>query len=141
MDSSIWSDQRKVEAGKRFANRLKELHQDPVFRALSRRDKLATDLSIALTESGRTLQFVADTAGIKLSQLSRQLAGETNLTFDAIGKICEAIGYDFDLVLHKPQEKPAMQPWKMARVFQEPAPAEGAAQAKAPQRRASRARG
>ena len=112
MNSSKWSETRKLAAGNRFANRLAQLGQDPLFRAELRRDKVAVDLSIALAESGQTRQAVADKAGIKISQLSRQLAGETNLTLDSLGKICEAIGCDFDVVLRKPHEKPALQAWQ-----------------------------
>ena len=114
MDSSDWTDNRKKQAGSRFSARLNDLSQNPAFRAILRRDKVAVDLSIALAESGKTRQSVADKAQIKLSQLSRQLAGETNLTLDSIGKICEAIGYDFDVVLRQTHDKPALQPWQRA---------------------------
>ena len=112
MDSKNWSEEQKANAGGRFANRLKQLLKDATFKAEARRNKVAIDLSIAVAESGRTRQAVADKAGIKLSQLSRQLAGDTNLTLDSIGKICDAIGYDFDVVLRKQGVKPAVQPWQ-----------------------------
>jgi transcriptional regulator with XRE-family HTH domain len=73
---------------------------------------VAIDLSIAVAESGRTRQAVAEQAGIKLSQLSRQLSGDTNLTLDSIGKICDAIEYEFDVVLRKQGTKSALQPWQ-----------------------------
>ncbi len=112
MNSTNWSEEQKANAGGRFANRLKQLLKDATFKAEARRNKVAIDLSIAVAESGRTRQAVADKAGIKLSQLSRQLAGDTNLTLDSIGKICDAIGYDFDVVLRKQGVKPAVQPWQ-----------------------------
>jgi hypothetical protein len=40
------------------------------------------------------------------------LSGDTNLTLDSIGKICDAIEYDFDVVLRKQGAKPALQPWQ-----------------------------
>lgn len=112
MNSSKWSEVQKIAAGKRFASRLTQSYQDPAFRTTLRRDKVAVDLSIALAESGQTRQAVADKAGIKISQLSRQLAGDTNLTLDSLGKICEAIGCEFDVVLRQPHEKPALQSWQ-----------------------------
>jgi len=140
MDSSNSSEKSKMQAGNRFASRLKKLQQDPASRATLRRDKVAVDLSIALAESGMTRQSVADTAGIKLSQLSRQLAGETNLTLDSIGKICEAIGYEFDVVLRKSHYKPATQPWQKPNAAQVPESLAGAHTAPAQQRRRQSAR-
>jgi DNA-binding phage protein len=112
MDSTNWSEEQKTNAGGRFANRLKQLLKNAVFKAEARRNKVAIDLSIAVAESGRTRQAIADQAGIKLSQLSRQLSGDTNLTLDSIGKICDAIEYEFDVVLRKQGAKPALQPWQ-----------------------------
>jgi hypothetical protein len=112
MDSTNWSEEQKNNAGGRFANRLKQLLKNAVFKAEARRNKVAINLSIAVAESGRTRQAIADQAGIKLSQLSRQLSGDTNLTLDSIGKICDAIEYDFDVVLRKQGAKPALQPWQ-----------------------------
>jgi transcriptional regulator with XRE-family HTH domain len=112
MNSTNWSEEQKANAGGRFANRLKQLLKNEAFKAEARRNKVAIDLSIAVAESGRTRQAVADKAGIKLSQLSRQLSGDTNLTLDSIGKICDAIGYDFDVVLRKQGTKSALQPWQ-----------------------------
>jgi transcriptional regulator with XRE-family HTH domain len=112
MDSTNWSEEQKSNAGGRFANRLKQLLKNATFKAEARRNKVAIDLSIAVAESGRTRQAVADQAGIKISQLSRQLSGNTNLTLDSIGKICDAIGYDYDVVLRKQDAKPALQPWQ-----------------------------
>jgi transcriptional regulator with XRE-family HTH domain len=112
MDSSKWSEEKKVNAASRFANRMHRLLQSASFRAESRRNKVAVDLSIAVAESQLTRQAVADKAGMKLSQLSRQLSGDVNLTLDSIGKICEAVGYDFDLVLRKTKDKAALQPWQ-----------------------------
>lgn len=112
MNSTNWSEEQKSNAGGRFANRLKQLLKNAAFKAEARRNKVAIDLSIAVAESGRTRQAVADQAGIKISQLSRQLSGDTNLTLDSIGKICDAIGYDFDVVLRKQDAKPALQPWQ-----------------------------
>jgi DNA-binding phage protein len=118
MDSKNWSEEQKTNAGDRFANRLKKLLKSAVYITESRRNKLAINLSIAVAESGRTRQAIADQAGIKLSQLSRQLSGDTNLTLDSIGKICDAIGYDFDVVLRRQGARPALQPWQqpMSRV-------------------------
>jgi transcriptional regulator with XRE-family HTH domain len=112
MDSTNWSEEQKANAGGRFANRLKQLLKNAAFKAEARRNKVAIDLSIAVAESGHTRQAVADKAGIKLSQLSRQLSGDTNLTLDSIGKICDAIDYDFDVVLRKQGTKSALQPWQ-----------------------------
>lgn len=112
MDSSNWSEEKKSASANKFANRMQRLLQNPGFRAESRRNKVAVDLSIAVAESQLTRQAVADKAGMKLSQLSRQLSGDVNLTLDSIGKICEATGYEFDMVLRKPKDKPALQPWQ-----------------------------
>lgn len=112
MDSSNWSEEKKSASANKFANRMQRLLQNPGFRAESRRNKVAVDLSIAVAESQLTRQAVADKAGMKLSQLSRQLSGDVNLTLDSIGKICEAIGYEFDMVLRKSKDKPALQPWQ-----------------------------
>lgn len=112
MDSTNWSEEQKSNAGGRFANRLKKLSKSLAFKAEARRNKVAIDLSIAVAESGLTRQAVADKAGIKLSQLSRQLSGDANLTLDSIGKICIAIEYEFDVVLRKHGSKPALQPWQ-----------------------------
>lgn len=112
MVSSNWSEQEKMNTGKKFSSRIKNLFENPDFRAEARRNKVAIDLSIALVESGMTRQAVADQANIKLSQLSRQLSGDVNLTLDSIGKICEAMRYEFDLVLRRVEEKPALQHWQ-----------------------------
>jgi transcriptional regulator with XRE-family HTH domain len=114
MDSTNWSDEQKANAGGRFANRLKQLLKNAAFKVEARRNKVAIDLSIAVADSGRTRQAVAEKAGIKLSQLSRQLSGDINLTLDSIGKICDAIGYDFDVVLRKQGTKSAIQPWQQS---------------------------
>lgn len=112
MDSSTWSDEKKANAANRFANRVQRLWESASFRAQTRRNQVATDLSIAVAESQLSRKAVADMAGMKLPQLSRQLSGDVNLTLDSIGKICEAIGYDFDMVLRKAKDKAALQPWQ-----------------------------
>jgi transcriptional regulator with XRE-family HTH domain len=112
MDSSTWSEAKKTNAANRFVNRLQQLWESASYRAEARRSKVAIDLSIALAESKLSRQAVANKAGMKLPQLSRQLSGEVNLTLDSIGKICEAIGYDFDMVLRKAKDKAALQPWQ-----------------------------
>lgn len=112
MDSSNWSEEKKTNAANRFVNRLQQLWESASYRAQTRRNQVAVDLSIALAESQLSRQAVANKAGMKLPQLSRQLSGEVNLTLDSIGKICEAIGYDFDMVLRKAKEKAALQPWQ-----------------------------
>jgi transcriptional regulator with XRE-family HTH domain len=112
MDSSSWSVSRKDNAASRFAKRMQKLLENADFRAETRRNKVAVDLSIAVAQSKLTRQAIADKAGIRLSQLSRQLSGDVNLTLDSIGKICEAISCDYDLILRKSNEKAALQPWQ-----------------------------
>jgi transcriptional regulator with XRE-family HTH domain len=116
MDSSIWSEERKQNAANRFANRTQQLLKDSYFRSEKRRIKTGLDLAVAVAESKLTRQDVADRAGMKLSLLSRQLSGDVNLTLDSIGRICEAIGYEFDMVLRRATEREARQPWQQRHV-------------------------
>ena len=112
MDSSIWSEEKRKDAGKRFAERLDQSRRTPTFRAKSRRINVATDLSVAVVESQMNRTEVAERAGMKLALLSRQLSGNVNLTLDSIGRICEAMDYDFDVILRKAGEQAARQPWE-----------------------------
>jgi len=114
MDSSNWSEEKKQAAAKRFVERNKKLRDTPAYRAGMRRNHVAIDLSIAVAETELTRQAVAERADMKPGLLTRQLSGDVNLTLDSIGRICEAIGYDFDVVLRKAGEKSASQPWQQS---------------------------
>lgn len=111
MDSANWSDKQKADAARSFSRRVGSLFKDPIFRAKRRRNEVAADLSAAVALSGMTRSKVAEKAGMKAAQLTKQLDGSTNLTLDSIGRICEAVGYDFDVVLRKPTQPVVRQPW------------------------------
>lgn len=112
MDSLDWSKEKRKEAGKRFAKHIAESWKDSAAQALRRRMDVAADLGIAIAESQQTRKEVAERAEMKPALLSRQLSGEVNLTLDSIGRICDAIGYDFDVILRKAIEPAARQPWE-----------------------------
>lgn len=112
MDSSNWSDQQRRQAAEIFAKRVRESWKSSQSRTDRRRGRVAAHLSVAIADSGITRAKVADRAGMKPSQLTRQLSGDVNLTLDSIGRICEAIGYDFDVLLRKVGDPVAKQPWE-----------------------------
>jgi len=112
MDSKNWSHDRKANAARKFGSRLKALQESYEFRAEKRRIQAAACMSIAIAEKNLARAEVAKKAAMKTSLLSRQLSGEVNLTLDSIGKICEAAGFDFDIVLREPGSKQARQPWE-----------------------------
>ena len=98
-------------SGTSLYKRLAELHRDPVFRAKRRRNLVASNLALAVALSGSARSRIAAKAGIKPAQLSRQLSGSVNLTLDSIGRICEAVGCDFDVVFRKAAASETRQAW------------------------------
>ncbi len=112
MDSRNWSAERKANAGRAFANRLAKLRDEPAYRARRRREAVASHLAVAIAESDISRARVAERAGIKPAQLSRQLGGTVNLTLDSIGRICDAAGWEYDVVFRRPASPEALQPWQ-----------------------------
>lgn len=112
MDSKDWSADRKTNAGRAYANRLAKLREEPAYRARRRREAVASNLAVAIAESDLSRARVAERAGIKPAQLSRQLGGTVNLTLDSIGRICEAAGWEYDVVFRRPASPEALQPWQ-----------------------------
>lgn len=110
-NSSNWTKERRENAGKRFAERIANARSVPAESINRRRMTVATDLGIAIAESHYSRKDVAERAEMKAALLSRQLSGNVNLTIDSIGRICDAIGYDFDVVLRVASEAPTVQPW------------------------------
>lgn len=95
------------------ARRFEALLKDPAFRAKRRRQTVAGAMAVMVAQSGATRTRVAERACMKASQLSRQLSGDINLTIDSIGKICEAVGWDFDVVFRLAHAARAKQPWEV----------------------------
>jgi transcriptional regulator with XRE-family HTH domain len=112
MDSKDWSAERKANAGRTYANRLAKIREEPAYRARRRREAVASNLAVAIAESDLSRARVAERAGIKPAQLSRQLGGSVNLTLDSIGRICEAAGWAYDVVFRRPASPEALQPWQ-----------------------------
>ncbi|WP_156466771.1 helix-turn-helix transcriptional regulator [Methylibium sp. Root1272] len=112
MDSSNWPTERKVKAGKGYAAALKELFVDPAYRARRRKAAVAANLALMIAQSDKTRTAVSSAAGMKLAQLSRQLSGEVNLTLDTVGRICDAVGWDFDVLFRPVDQTEASQPWQ-----------------------------
>lgn len=95
-------------------NFLAQAQRDPMQRLLRRRAKVAGQLSALIATLGISHAKVAAKAGMKPPQLSKQLSGDTNLTLDSIGRICEAVGADYDLVFRKQGEQSVGQWWERA---------------------------
>lgn len=93
-------------------NFLAQAQRDPKQRLLRRRAKVAGQLSALIATLGISHAKVAAKAGMKPPQLSKQLSGDTNLTLDSIGRICEAVGADYDLVFRKQGEQSVGQWWE-----------------------------
>lgn len=78
---------------------------------------MAGNLSVAIARSGLSRAKLAVKARIKPAQLSRQLSGDVNLTLDSIGRICEAVGLEFDVLYRKAEAPVAVQEWQQRFVF------------------------
>ncbi|MBW8076522.1 MAG: hypothetical protein GJU76_00240 [Gallionella sp.] len=113
-DSTDWSAEQKAQAGQAAANLISELHRDPAYRAALRRGRVASNLAVLVAGSGLSRSKVAERAKMKLPQLTRALGDEPNLTLDTISRICEAAGFDFDVVFRKVGERRALQPWEQS---------------------------
>ncbi|AVT12531.1 hypothetical protein C8235_06285 [Paracidovorax avenae] len=107
-----WSDERKAAAAGKIGAFFRQFRESFESRAQRKRIQVAADLSIAVAEKGMTRTQVAEKAGMNIAQLSRQLSGDVNLTLDSVGRICGALGYDFDIVLRDPRDSKAEQPWE-----------------------------
>lgn len=111
-DSAHWSAERKQQAGRMAANRLAQLRASPAWRARARRITVISHLAVLVAESGQSRAKVAEKASMKPAQLSRMLGDDANLTLDSISRICEATGYDFDVVFRRATQLAALQPWQ-----------------------------
>lgn len=112
MDSSSWGTERKQRAGVAFSQALKKLRADPAYRARRRKAAVAANLAVVVAQGDKTRTVIAQAAEMKLAQLSRQLSGQVNLTLDTVGRICDAVGWDFDVVFRKAEQAEALQPWQ-----------------------------
>lgn len=108
MENEIELKQRRSA----FANRLAKARSEPAFRAKQRRELVAAHLGAAIAGLGYSRTKVAQKAKMKPAQLSRQLSGSANLTLDTIGRICDAVGLDFDVVYRLAGHERARQPWE-----------------------------
>lgn len=111
-DSTSWSAEHKAQAGRAAAKMVAKLHRDPGYRAALRRGRVASHLAVLVARSGLSRTKVAERAKMKLPQLTRALGDDTNLTLDTISRICDAVGFDFDVVFREPGELRAPQPWE-----------------------------
>lgn len=95
-----------------FANRLAKARTEPSFRVKQRRELVAAHLGAAIAGLGFSRIKVAQKAKMKPAQLSRQLSGSVNLTIDTVGRICDAVGLDFDVIYRLTTHDRARQPWE-----------------------------
>lgn len=97
-----------------LANLISRSNHRGEFRKLRNRARVAGALGALIAERGLKHVHVAKKAGMKPSQLSRQLSGDANLTLDSLTAICAAADVDFDLIFRKEGEKALMQWWERA---------------------------
>lgn len=70
-------------------------------------------LTRALVETGKTQAQLARELNWKPSCVSRIFSGEGNLTLRTLHKIISALGFEFDIILRKKQQRRAPQPWEL----------------------------
>lgn len=88
----------------------------------TKKAQVAGSLVGLIASLGLSHTSVAEAAGIKRPQLSRQLSGDANLTIETISRICFAVGVDFSLAFK--QQARAQEPqvevyeWRNCALFE-----------------------
>lgn len=77
-----------------------------------KKDQIAADLAALMAFSGSTRSEMADRLGWKKSRITSVLSGRENVTIKTICEFSSRLGYDFDLVFHKANERRPIQPWQ-----------------------------
>lgn len=93
-----------------------ELSQDPDFKAKLKAQDTAVTLARAVAESGLSQADLAKTLDWKPSRVSRVLHGDSNLTLRTILEIAQACDLDFDVILRRPGDSRAAQPWEQGAI-------------------------
>jgi transcriptional regulator with XRE-family HTH domain len=79
-------------------------------------DSAKIDVSVMLCslldQSGISRTQLAEKLSWKPSRITRVLSGDENLTLKTIFEVCHATGHTFDVVVRKPGEHTALQPWQ-----------------------------
>ncbi len=97
-----------------IAAMFEEVWDDADFRFEIKAQEVATDLAHALHESGMTRTQLGEKLDWKPSRISKVLGGGTNLTLKTLHHLCEAIGLEFDVILRRPRQARAAQPWEVS---------------------------
>ena len=86
--------------------------QDEDFQLDIKAQDTGVTLTRALFESGKTQAQLARELNWKPSRVSRVFSGKGNLTLRTLHKITSALGFEFDIILRKKQQRRAPQPWE-----------------------------
>ncbi|MHB1145513.1 MAG: helix-turn-helix domain-containing protein [Thiobacillus sp.] len=83
-------------------------------------DSVKIDLSVMLCglldKAGITRGELSEKLKWKPSRVTRVLSGDENLTLKTIYEVCHAVGYTFDVVVRKANERQALQPWQRSAI-------------------------
>ena len=96
----------------RLKSFFRKARENPEYRKKARMAAVSADLRILIAEKGLRHQEVAQAIGMSPAGLSRQLSGSANLTLESIGKICDALGKEFDIVFRNADDQRALQAWE-----------------------------
>lgn len=77
-----------------------------------KKDDVGTDLASLVSFADVSRTGLAKKLGYEKSRITRILSGMENLTLRTIHDVCNAIGYEFDVVFRKENEAKPLQPWQ-----------------------------
>ena len=103
-------------ATKKLSAMWAELSQDPEFKLKLKAQDTAVTLARAVAESGLSQADLAKALDWKPSRVSRVLHGDSNLTLRTIMEVAEACDLNFDVILRRPGEPRAAQPWEQGAI-------------------------
>ena len=104
-------------ATKKLSAMWAELSRDPDFKLKLKAQDTAVTLARAVAESGLSQADLAKALDWKPSRVSRVLHGDSNLTLRTIMEVAEACDLDFDVILRRPGEPRAAQPWEQGGIW------------------------
>lgn len=96
-----------------------ELSRDPDFKFKLKAQDTAVALARAVAESGLSQADLAKALDWKPSRVSRVLHGDSNLTLRTIMEIAQACDLDCDVILRRPSEPRAAQPWEQGEIWKD----------------------
>ena len=106
-------------ATKKLSAMWAELSRDPDFKLKLKAQDTAVTLARAVAGSGLSQADLAKALDWKPSRVSRVLHGDSNLTLRTIMEVAEACDLDFDVILRRPGEPRAAQPWEQGAIWKD----------------------